>query len=82
MATVVRRFGCETAVAPHPGKRFLMMHRTPDDLRQLASHCRDLAASCLTEQARQPLNEVADDLEAEADKQQELRRELIGPGRH
>jgi hypothetical protein len=57
------------------------MHRTPHDLRQLATHCRHLAASCLTDQARQPLNEVADDLEAEADKQQELRRDLIGAGR-
>jgi hypothetical protein len=57
------------------------MHRTPDDLRLLASHCRYLAATCLTEQARQPLNELANDLDAEADKQQELRRKLIGAAR-
>jgi hypothetical protein len=57
------------------------MHRTPDDLRQLATQCRDLASTCITEQARRPLNEVADELEAEADKQQQLRSQLIGSGR-
>lgn len=58
------------------------MHRTPEDLRELATHCRYLASSCLTEQAREPLNEVADELELEADKQQLLRQQLIGSGRH
>ena len=57
------------------------MHRTPQDLRELATHCRFLASSCLTEQARQPLNDIADELEVEADKQQEVRRQLIGSGR-
>lgn len=57
------------------------MHRTPEDLRQLATHCRDLAATCITDQARRPLNEVADELEAEAEKQQQLRSQLIGGGR-
>jgi hypothetical protein len=57
------------------------MHRTPEDLKELATHCRHLAASCITEQARQPLNEVADELEEEADKQLQLRRELIETGR-
>lgn len=57
------------------------MHRTPEDLRQLATHCRDLAATCITDQARRPLNEVADELEAEAEKQQQLRSKLIGGGR-
>jgi hypothetical protein len=57
------------------------MHRTPDDLRQLATQCRHLASTCITEQARRPLNEVADELEAEADKQQQLRSQLIGSGR-
>jgi hypothetical protein len=58
------------------------MHRTPEDLRELATHCRHLAASCITEQARQPLNEVADELELEADKQLQLRQRLIGSGRY
>lgn len=57
------------------------MHRTPADLRQLATKCRYLAAGCLTEQARRPLIEVADELELEADKQQQLRRSVIGSGR-
>lgn len=57
------------------------MHRTPEDLRQLATQCRDLAATCITEQARQPLNEVADELDAEAEKQLVLRSRLIGLGR-
>jgi hypothetical protein len=57
------------------------MHRTPQDLRQLASHCRSLAATCLTEQARQPLNEMADELEVEAQRQQQLRQSLFGPRR-
>lgn len=54
------------------------MHRTAEDLRRIATHCRHLAASCLTEQARQPLNEIADELEFEAGKQQLLRKQLIG----
>lgn len=58
------------------------MHRTPEDLRQLATHCRYLAASCLTEQARQPLNEMAEEFEQEADRQQHLRQRLIGSGRN
>lgn len=53
------------------------MHRTPDDMRQMATHCRYLASSCLTEQARQPLNEIADELELEAEKQQQMRRQLL-----
>ena len=57
------------------------MHRTPEDLRELALHCRDLAATCITEQARRPLKEVADELDAEADKQRQLRSKLIGSGR-
>jgi hypothetical protein len=55
------------------------MHRTPDDLRQLAEHCRYLAATCITEQARRPLAEVADELDIEAEKQQELRQKLTAP---
>jgi hypothetical protein len=64
-------------VSVHPD-----MHRTPDDLRELATHCRYLASSCLTQQARQPLNEIAEELEIEADRQQQVRQQLIGSGRH
>ena len=78
--TAVYRSSCERAEPANIGERFRPMHRTPEDLRQLATHCRYLAASCLTEQARQPLNEVADELELEADKQQQLRQQLIGFG--
>ena len=56
-------------------------HRTPADLRQLATNCRHMAARSLTEIARRPLYEVADELELEAYKQQQLRHELIWSGR-
>lgn len=78
----VRRYGSETPEATNLCKRWSDMHRTPEDLRELATHCRHLAASCITEQARQPLNEVADELELEADKQLQLRQRLIGSGRY
>lgn len=41
-------------------------HRTPQDLRVLAQHCRDLAESCKTDEAREPLAETANELEQEA----------------
>lgn len=44
-------------------------HRTPEDLRALAKYCRDLANSCLTDEAREPLAETANELEHEADKE-------------
>lgn len=52
----------------HAGSR--ATHRTPEDLRALAKHCRDLANSCLTDGAREPLAETANELEHEADKEE------------
>jgi hypothetical protein len=52
--------------------------RTPEQLRAVAEQCRSLAASCITAHARQPLNEMADELEEAADEQRILRERLIG----
>ena len=69
----------ETRGAPSLRTRLRLMHRTPDDLREIATHCRYLASSCLTEQAREPLRQVADDLEREAEIQEEIRQKFFAP---
>lgn len=47
----------------------MTLSRTPEQLRTAAEQCRSLAASCLTSQAREPLEEMAAELELAADKQ-------------
>ena len=71
-----RSFG-ETRGSRSPRARLKVMHRTPHDLREIATHCRYLASSCLTEQAREPLRQVADDLEREAEIQEEIRQKFL-----
>ena len=46
-----------------------MLTRTPEELRKFATHYRFLAASCITDQAREPLNAMAELLEREAEQQ-------------
>ena len=46
------------------------MIRRPDELRQIATNCRYLASNCITQHARKPLNDVADELDREADVEQ------------
>ena len=58
------------------------MHRTPEDLRRVAAHCRDLASSCITEAARRPLTEMAEELERKADEPQFQPHTPIGSGRY
>lgn len=43
------------------------MHRTPQDLRSMATKCRQLAADCITEAAREPLADMAEALDEAAD---------------
>jgi hypothetical protein len=52
--------------------------RSPEQLMVVAQRCRFLAASCITSQARQPLTEMADELEAAADQERADRERLIG----
>lgn len=42
------------------------VRRTPQDIRRRADECRELAGSCLTEEAEQVLRELALDLDREA----------------
>ena len=42
------------------------MNRSPMKLHQAAKSCRDMAAECVTEEAREALLEVADSLDGEA----------------
>jgi hypothetical protein len=58
------------------------MHRRPEELREIATRCRFLASSCITDAARRPLNEMADELEEAADAEQQMRiRQPVGSGR-
>lgn len=66
-SAVVYRFASETVAAEMPSKRFWRMRWRVDELRQVATNCRYLASNCITEQARQPLNDVANELDFEAD---------------
>jgi hypothetical protein len=54
--------------------------RSPAKLRKMADHCRYLASTCVTDQAREPLNETAEELEREAQIGEELRQKFFGPG--
>jgi hypothetical protein len=47
----------------------------------MATHCRFLAASCITDAAKRPLTEMADELERAADIEPSRMRSLIGCGR-
>jgi hypothetical protein len=58
------------------------MHRTPEDLRRVAEHCRHLASSCITDAARRPLNEMAEELERKADDPPPHMRTPLGGGRY
>ena len=57
------------------------MTRTPEDLRRMATRCRDLAVTCVTNSARKPLIDMADELERGADAQERLHTP-IGAGRY
>lgn len=51
--------------------------QTPEHLRAVAQHCRSLAASCITRQAREPLEEMVNKLEEAADDRRLLRQRLL-----
>lgn len=53
------------------------MNRSPYKLHQAARTCRDMAAECVTEEAREALLEVADSLDGEAtDKEQQRKQDV------
>jgi len=43
-----------------------MKNRSPQKLEQAARTCREMAAQCLTEEAREAMLEIADSLDGEA----------------
>jgi hypothetical protein len=57
------------------------MHWTAEELRQLATRCRDIADMGLPEHAKRPPGELADEFEVQAEKEYNLRQKLIGSGR-
>jgi hypothetical protein len=58
-----------------------VLPRNPDELRKIASKCRSLAETCVTQAARRPLFDMAEEFEREAEAQQHM-RQPIGSGRY
>ena len=53
------------------------MNRTPYKLHQATTTCRDMAAECVTEEAREALLEVADSLDGEATANEQQRKQDV-----
>jgi hypothetical protein len=59
-----------------------MLERTPQEFRRRAADCRELAETCLTEEAHQILNDLAADLDCKAKKLEESSdKPVLGGGR-
>lgn len=59
-----------------------MLEREPQNFRQRAVQCRELAETCLTEDAERILNDLAADLDREAFRLEEAScRQVAGGGR-
>jgi hypothetical protein len=55
--------------------------RDPQDFRRRAAECRELAATCITAEAEQILEDLAADLDREAYKLEQTGRKVAGGGR-
>ena len=56
--------------------------KSPQDFRRRAAECRELAQTCLTEDAGRILSDLADDLEREAYRLEEPTGAIAGGGRY